>query len=92
MRITGSLPGVIALTVLGTTGCFRSAVDDGVSNKLNNQLSEASDLAQSVNGNYSQLTPEQKQKILRLVNNDPKQAELMVQRMAHAPAPPKAPR
>jgi hypothetical protein len=49
-------------------------------------------MAQDVNGDYSKLTPEQKQKVLKLANNDPKRAEDMVKRMAHQPVPPPPPK
>jgi hypothetical protein len=79
------LTGVVSLGLAGCS-CGGGATSDGVPNEVTDELSKLSNLSQQVNGDYSKLTPEQKQQVLKIANNDPKQAADIFHRMAHSPA------
>jgi hypothetical protein len=76
--------GAVALALVGCS-CGGGSSGDGVPSEVNDELSKMNQIAHDVNGDYKKLTAEQKQELLKLANNDPKQAADMLNRMAHPP-------
>jgi len=65
-------------------GCGRTG-DDKVSDKVTAGVEDAASMAKRVDGDFDKLKPEEKEKVLKLANNDETQARAMFKMMAHPP-------
>ena len=80
-----AIPLVLVARCMVGCGCGGGPTGDGVNQQAMNQLSDANDIAVKVKGDYSKLTPDQKQIFLKMANNSESQAKKLVDLMAHPP-------